>query len=162
MTRSALVAYAVGLAGIILVKVLAPGFYARQNIRTPVKVAIATLVITQVANIVLVPWLRHAGLAAAISVGATFNAAWLWILMRRSGAYQPAPGWGAFLLKVAVALYMMGGVIWYGMGSEQSWFAITAGARALKLAAIILGAMAVYFATLWAVGFRLQQFVRHS
>lgn len=162
MTRSALVAYAVGLAGIILVKVLAPGFYARQNIRTPVKVAIATLVITQIANIVLVPWLRHAGLAAAISVGATFNAAWLWILMHRSGAYQPAPGWGAFLLKVAVALYMMGGVIWYGMGSEQSWFAITAGTRALKLAAIILGAMAVYFATLWAVGFRLRQFVRDA
>ena len=162
MTRAALVAYAVGLAGIVLVKVLAPGFYARQNIRTPVKVAIATLLVTQVANAALVPWLRHAGLAAAISVGAIFNATWLWVLMRRSGAYQPAPDWAAFLLKVGVALYMMGGVIWYGMGSEQSWFAIPAGARALKLAAVVLGAMAAYFATLWAVGFRLRQFVRHS
>jgi putative peptidoglycan lipid II flippase len=162
MTRSALIAYAFGLAGIILVKVLAPGFYARQNIRTPVKVAIATLAITQLANLVLVPWLKHAGLAAAISVGATFNAAWLWMLMRRSGDYQPAPDWGAFLLKVAVALYMMGGVIWFGMGSEQSWFAIPTGTRVLKLAAVILGAMAAYFATLWAVGFRLRQFVRHG
>ena len=59
-------------------KILAPGFYARQNIRTPVKVALATLAVTQVANLALVPWLGHAGLAAAISVGATFNAAWLW------------------------------------------------------------------------------------
>jgi putative peptidoglycan lipid II flippase len=162
MTRSALVAYAVGLAGIILVKILAPGFYARQNIRTPVKVALVTLVVTQLANIALVPWLRHAGLAAAISVGATFNAAWLWWLMRRDGHWQAAPDWSAFLLKVAVALYMMGGVIWYGMGTESSWFAIPATTRALKLAAIVSGAMAAYFATLWSLGFRLRQFARHE
>jgi len=162
MTRAALIAYSVGLVGIILVKVLAPAFYARQNIRTPVKVALATLAVTQLANLALVPWLRHAGLAAAISVGAMFNAAWLWWLMRRSGAWQAGPDWGAFLLKVGVALYLMGGVIWYGMGSELSWFAIPATTRALKLAAIILGAMAAYFATLRAVGFRLDQFSRQE
>jgi putative peptidoglycan lipid II flippase len=162
MTRSALVAYAAGLAGIILVKILAPGFYARQNIRTPVKVAIATLVVTQLANLALVPWLQHAGLAAAISVGACFNAAWLYFLMRRSGAYQPLPDWGAFILKLVVALYMMGGVIWYGMGTESSWFAIPTWTRALRLAAVILGAMAAYFATLWALGFRVHQFVRNE
>ena len=162
MTRAALVAYAFGLAGIILVKILAPGFYARQNIRTPVKVALVTLVVTQAANLALVPWLRHAGLAAAISVGATFNAAWLWWLMRRSGHWQASPDWGAFLLKVLVALYMMGGVIWFGMGSELSWFAIPAGTRALKLAAVILAAMAAYFATLWSLGFRPHQFSRHE
>ena len=135
MTRNALVAYAVGLAGIILVKVLAPGFYAKQNVRTPVKIAIATLVVTQLLNAAFVPVFRHAGLALSISVGACFNAAWLWYLMRRSGAYQPEPGWGAFLLKLAVALYLMGGALWYAMGSESSWFEIAAGARALKLAA---------------------------
>ena len=162
MTRSALIAYAVGLAGIILVKILAPGFYARQNIRTPVKVALVTLAVTQLANLALVPWLKHAGLAAAISVGATFNAGWLWWLMRRSGAWQAAPDWGAFLLKVAVALYMMGGVIWYGMGTEQSWFAIPAMTRALKLGALVLGAMAAYFASLWALGIRLGHFARHE
>ena len=162
MTRAALIAYAVGLAGIILVKILAPGFYARQNIRTPVKVALATLAVTQAANIALVPWLGHAGLAAAISAGATFNAGWLWWLMRRGGHWQASPDWGAFLLKVGVALYMMGGVIWYGMGSEASWFGIPAGTRALKLAAVIAGAMAAYFATLWALGFRLRQFSRQE
>lgn len=160
MTRTALIAYATGLAGIILVKVLAPGFYARQNIRTPVKVALATLAVTQAANVALVPWLRHAGLAAAISVGATFNAAWLWWLMRRSGAWQAGPDWGAFLLKVLVALYLMGGVIWFGMGTEQSWFAIPTATRIAKLAAVILAAMAAYFASLWALGFRLHQFTR--
>ena len=162
MTRAALIAYAIGLAGIILVKILAPGFYARQNIRTPVKVALATLAVTQAANIAFVPWLGHAGLAAAISAGATFNAGWLWWLMRRGGHWQASPDWGAFLLKVGVALYMMGGVIWYGMGSESSWFGIPAGTRALKLAAVIAGAMAAYFATLRALGFRLRQFSRQE
>ena len=162
MTRAALIAYAVGLAGIILVKILAPGFYARQNIRTPVKVALVTLAVTQLANAALVPWLKHAGLAAAISVGATFNAAWLWWLTKRGGHWRAGSDWGAFLLKIAVALYMMGGVIWYGMGPEQSWFGMPTAARALKLSLIVAGAMAAYFATLWALGLRLRQFTRNE
>ncbi len=162
MTRHALIAYAVGLAGIILVKILAPGFYARQNIRTPVKIAIATLVVTQLLNIALVPWLRHAGLALAISLGACFNAAWLWFLIRRSGGFRAEPGWGAFLLKLVVALYLMGGALWYGMGTEASWFEIPAAARAGRLAIVILGAGAAYFASLWIMGFRPRDFLRQE
>src|SRR5205085_2012033 len=113
---------AAGLAGIILVKVLAPAFYARQNIRTPVKVAIATLVVTQALNVLFVPWIQHAGLALSISLGACFNAGWLWWLMRRQGIYRPEPGWGVFLFKLAVALYLMGGALWYSMGRWTSWF----------------------------------------
>ncbi len=162
MTRHALVAYAAGLAGIILVKILAPGFYAKQNIRTPVKVAIATLAVTQLLNVAFVPWLGHAGLAFAISLGACFNAAWLWWLMRRSGVFRAEPGWAAFLFKVAVALYLMGGVLWYGMGSEGSWFAMSASQRAVKLALVIAGATLAYFAALAVMGFRVRHFTRHE
>jgi putative peptidoglycan lipid II flippase len=162
MTRNALEGYAVGLLGIILVKVLAPGFYAKQNIRTPVKVAVVTLVVTQVLNALLVPWLRHAGLTLAISLGACFNAGWLWWLMRRSGTYRPEPGWGAFLIKVAVALYMMGGALWYAMGRESSWFEIAAAPRAAKLALVIVVGAAAYFASLALMGLRLRQFARHA
>ena len=162
MTRNALAGYAVGLAGIILVKVLAPGFYAKQNIRTPVKVAVATLVITQLLNAAFVPFFRHAGLALAISVGACFNAGWLWWLMRRSGAYRPEPGWGAFLLKLAVALYVMGGALWYSMGSESSWFEIAAAMRAARLAWVIFAGAFAYFASLWLMGLRLRDFSRHG
>ena len=162
MTRHALIAYSVGLTGIILVKVLAPGFYARQNIRTPVRVAITTLVVTQLLNAVFVPWLRHAGLALAISVGASFNALWLWILIRRSGDYRAEPGWAAFLLKLAVALYVMGGALWYSMGSEASWFEIAAAARAIKLALVIAAGTAAYFGSLWIMGLRLADFSRHE
>ncbi len=158
MTRMALVAYAVGLGGIVAVKILAPGFYARQNIRTPVKVAVATLGVTQLLNLAFVPWLDHAGLALAIAVGAWFNAGWLWYLMRRSGAYTPEPGWAAFLFKVAVALYLMGGAIRYAMGNESSWFAIAAAPRAGKLALVIALAVATYFVALRLMGVRLRDF----
>jgi putative peptidoglycan lipid II flippase len=162
MTRNALIAYSAGLAGLILVKVLAPGFYARQNIRTPVKVAIATLVVTQLLNLVFVPLFAHAGLALAISVGACFNAGWLWVLMLRSGAYRPEPGWGAFLFKLAVALYLMGGAIWYAMGRESSWFEMPAGARAAKLTLVIVLGASAYFAALGLMGFRPRHFSRHE
>ena len=162
MTRSALAGYAIGLLGIILVKVLAPGFYAKQNIRTPVKVAIVTLVVTQLLNAVLVPWLRQAGLTLAISLGACFNAGWLWWLMRRSGTYRPEPGWGAFLIKLAVALYMMGGALWYAMGREGSWFEIAAGPRVTKLALVIAAGGCAYFASLAAMGLRPRDFSRHA
>ena len=162
MTRNALIAYAVGLAGIILVKVLAPAFYARQNIRTPVKIAVVTLVVTQLLNAAFVPYLKHAGLALSISAGATFNAFWLWRLMRKAGIYRPEPGWGAFLFKLAVALYLMGGALWYSMGSESSWFEISATVRALKLTAVIAAGSATYFASLWVMGFRVRDFSRHE
>jgi putative peptidoglycan lipid II flippase len=162
MTRNALIGYAVGLTGIILVKVLAPGFYARQNIGTPAKVAVMTLVVTQLLNAALVPFLKHAGLALSISLAACFNAGWLWVLMWRSGGYRAEPGWAAFLLKVAVALYMMGGALWYSMGTESSWFEITAGARALKLSLVIAAGTAAYFGSLWIMGFRPRDFSRHE
>ena len=162
MTRNALVAYAVGLPGIILVKILAPGFYAKQDIRTPVKVAIATLVVTQVLNAAVVPFISHAGLALSISLGACFNAAWLYALMRRAGTYAPEPGWGEFLMKLMVALYLMGGALWYAMGSESSWFEIPSGARVAKLAAVIAAGTAAYFGSLWLMGLRPRDFSRHE
>src|SRR5688572_9842357 len=100
-TRDAVVAYSVGLVGLILVKVLAPGFYARQNIKTPVKVAIVSLAATQLMNVALVWHLRHAGLALAISLGACLNAGLLFWLLRRRAVYLPQPGWAGFALKLA-------------------------------------------------------------
>jgi putative peptidoglycan lipid II flippase len=164
MTRLALIAYSVGLGGLILVKILAPAFYARQDIRTPVKVAIASLLVTQALNAAFVWWLGfgHAGLALSISVAAWVNAGALWWLMRRSGGYVPEPGWGAFLMKLAVALYMMGGAIWFSMGRESSWFELAAVPRAGKLALVIALAMVAYFLSLRLMGIRLRDFARRG
>ena len=92
--------YGVGLIGLVAVKILAPGFYARQDMRTPVKIAIGVLVLTQFLNLLFVPFFGHAGLALSIGCGALVNAAFLFFGLRRRGAYVPSPGWGPFILRV--------------------------------------------------------------
>src|SRR5690606_30370702 len=111
MTQRALIAYAVGLLGIILVKVLAPGFYARQNIRTPVKIAVFTLVATQLMNLAFGFPLKHAGLALAISLAACMNAGLLYWQLRKQRLFQPHPGWGRFLVKLGLAVLVMCAVL---------------------------------------------------
>src|SRR5690606_31484150 len=98
-TRLAVMAYAVGLIGLLAIKILAPAFYARQDIRTPVKIAALCLVVTQLLNAALVPWLAHAGLALSIGLGALLNAGLLTKTLRSRGVYHPGAGWHRFLLR---------------------------------------------------------------
>ena len=158
MTRTALVAYSVGLTGIILVKILAPGFYARQNIKTPVKIAIFTLLVTQLFNLVFVPLYQHAGLALSIGLGACVNAGLLYFFMRKQHIFVPQPDWLAFLLKIAVALYLMGGVLFWISGGDTEWLTSTTIEKCWRLAQVICGGAFTYFTSLWAMGFRLSQF----
>jgi putative peptidoglycan lipid II flippase len=162
MTRQALVAYSVGLVGLILVKVLAPGFYARQNIATPVRIAIVTLIATQLMNAALIVPLKHAGLALAIARGACLNSALLYRKLRQHGIYQPRPGWGAFALKVSAALAVMALVLLAAVGPESWWLAAPGATRAAAIAGLVLLGAAVYFAGLWLLGFRLADFARRA
>lgn len=159
-TRNALIAYSVGLAGLILVKVLAPGFYARQDIRTPVKIALITLAATQAMNLAFIVPLRHAGLALAIGLAACLNASLLYFGLRRRGVYRPQPGWRAFWLKLLAALAVMGLVLWFGAGPEQSWLARSGSERIVRLAAVVGAGALAYFGSLFALGFRLRDFRR--
>ena len=162
MTRQALIAYSAGLLGLILVKILAPGFYARQNIGTPVRIAIVTLIATQLMNAALIVPLKHAGLALAIGLGACLNAGLLYRQLRQHGIYQPRPGWGAFALKVAAALAAMGLVLWLAMGPTPWWLAASGAARAAALTGLVFLGGAAYFASLWLFGFRLGDFSRRA
>jgi putative peptidoglycan lipid II flippase len=159
-TAVALVGYAVGLLGLIAVKILAPGFYAQQDIKTPVKIAVGVLAATQLANLALVPWLEHAGLAWSISLGAWANAALLYAGLRRRGIYAPQPGWGAFLLKLTVALVLLAALLVFAgreidwVGLHQRWLL-----RAGLLAAVIGAALLLYFGVLCLLGFRPRDFV---
>jgi len=159
-TRDALVAYSVGLTGLILVKVLAPGFYARQNIRTPVKIALVTLVATQAMNAVFIVPLQHAGLALSIGLASCLNAGLLWRGLRKRGDYVPLAGWGPFGLKLAAALSTMGLVLWFGMGVQTGWIGAPPLDRVLRLAALVVAGGAAYFGTLWMLGFRLSDFIK--
>jgi putative peptidoglycan lipid II flippase len=162
MTRQALMAYSLGLLGLILVKVLAPGFYARQNIKTPVKIAIFTLVATQVMNLVFVWQLKHAGLALAIGLGACLNAGLLYFHLRRGGIFQPQPGWHLFLIKLAVAVSLMALALWLAAGPATAWLQYAAWEKLWRLAMLVMVGAGVYFAVLWALGFRLKNFMRRA
>jgi putative peptidoglycan lipid II flippase len=162
MTRNALMAYSVGLLGLILVKVLAPGFYARQNIRTPVKIALITLVATQLMNLAFIWQLRHAGLALAISLGACLNAGLLYHKLRRHEIFRPQPGWVMFLGKVAVALGVMSAVLWWTMGEDAAWLSGTVWWRIGRLSMLVALGVATYFGSLWLLGFRLRDFSKKS
>jgi len=162
MTREALTAYSIGLIGLILVKVLAPGFYARQNIKTPVKIAIITLIATQLMNLAFIFPFQHAGLALAIGLGACLNAGLLYYQLRKQNIYQPQAGWLVFFLKISVALIVMGGVLWFAVGDHASWLVGSTLERVAKLSWIVcLGAVS-YFAALWILGFRLKDFAKQQ
>ncbi len=162
MTQQALVAYSVGLIGLILVKILAPGFYARQNIKTPVKIAIFTLVVTQLMNVVFVFMLhlQHAGLALAIGLGACLNASMLYFYLRKSDIYQPQPGWISFLVKLSIALSVMGVTLYFAMGDTSTWLTFALIKRLIYITGlVILGAIS-YFSTLMLLGFRPRDYLR--
>ncbi|WP_374261961.1 murein biosynthesis integral membrane protein MurJ [Zoogloea sp.] len=161
-TRTALVAYSAGLAGLILVKVLAPAFYARQDIRTPVRFGLITLGVTQLMNLIFIGPLAHAGLALSIGLASCINAGMLYRGLRAKGIYQPQPGWAAFAGKLAVALVVLGLTVWFAAGADALWLAARGSERTLRLVALVVGGMAVYFATLFALGFRIKDFRRRG
>jgi putative peptidoglycan lipid II flippase len=161
-TRTALVCYSIGLTGLILVKVLAPGFYARQNIRTPVRIALFSLVATQVMNLAFIGWLQHAGLALSIGLAACLNAGLLYRGLRQHKVYEPRPGWGVFSFKLLIAMLAMAGVLWFAGGSEASWFTSPLLERVLRLAMLVVLGASAYFVTLWVLGFRVRDFKRRA
>jgi putative peptidoglycan lipid II flippase len=162
MTRQALMAYSVGLVGIILVKILAPGFYALQNVATPVKIGILTLFATQAMNLVLVGPLRHAGLALAIGLGACLNAGLLYRYLRRDQIYLPQPGWPVFLLKVAASVGFMAVVLFSTMGEAAWWLDASWQRKVPAVIGLVLLGGAVYGGCLLAFGFRARDFSRRS
>jgi putative peptidoglycan lipid II flippase len=174
MTRQALIAYSIGLLGLILVKVLAPGFYARQNIATPVRIAILTLIVTQAMNALFVLSLKwgglevstgigpHAGLALAIGLGACLNAGLLYRKLRQHGIYIPQLGWGGFTLKVTAALATMAVALWLAMGPAAWWLGASGWTRVAAIAGLVLLGAAAYFSSLRLLGFRLGDFARRA
>ncbi|MEZ0308170.1 MAG: murein biosynthesis integral membrane protein MurJ [Ramlibacter sp.] len=156
----ALAGYGVGLVGLVAIKVLAPGFYASRDMKTPVRIAVMVLVITQLLNIALVPLLKHAGLALSIGLGALLNAGCLLVGLVRKGSYKPAPGWGVFILQVVAATALLTVFLMWAAGSFP-WLALRAQAlqRAGLMALMLLGSAAIYFVALWAAGLKLRQFV---
>jgi putative peptidoglycan lipid II flippase len=161
-TRSALVGYSVGLLGLILVKILAPGFYARQHMKTPVKIAFLTVLVTQTLAVLLMRPLGHAGLTLATSLGACVNAVLLFVFLRRRGFYTPEKGWLLFMSKVVVALGVLAVALYAMAGPAEAWLTAGVWTKMGRMLLIVTGGAAVYFGALFALGFRLRDFNRRE
>ncbi|MGK2889200.1 MAG: murein biosynthesis integral membrane protein MurJ [Candidatus Malihini olakiniferum] len=162
MTQRALIAYAIGLVGLIVVKVLVPGFYSRQDIKTPVKIALVTLALTQVMNLIFIGPLQHAGLALSIGLASCLNAGLLYWQLRKQQLFQPRPGWGSFLVKLMVAVLTMSVVLiallWWMPAKDIGGMTI----RISRLMAVVMAGAATYFAMLALLGFRPRDFSRRG
>jgi putative peptidoglycan lipid II flippase len=161
MASYALMAYSWGLLGFSLVKVLAPGFYARQDTRRPVRMALTALACSMGLNVAVVlpaaslgfP-LPHVLLATSTCIGAAINSALLWRGLKQAGVFQPSSLWPRFLLRVVAANVAMAGVLLLVGGQVDAWMAMPFAERILRCGGGIAAGAAVYFATLFALGMR--------
>ncbi len=168
MTQIALMAFSFALLGWSLIKVLAPGYYARQDTKGPVKVAMRALGLTMVLNLVVVGILAatgnlksngaHALLALTNGVGAIFNATMLYVGLRRRKILHRHPGGVALLMKIAAASVAMAAFLWWFGGSLSEWLDATTSQRVIWLCGLVAGGGATYFGVLWLLGVRPLQF----
>jgi putative peptidoglycan lipid II flippase len=161
MARLSLMAYAFGLLGFMLVKVLVPGYFARQDTKTPVKVGIIALVANMVLNVVIVvPWYNldisgpHAGLAVATSISSFLNAGLLYLGLRRDGVMLHPAGWGRFLLQVALASVVMALLLGYFVPADELWLQAEFWQSVTWLTLAIVGGGFAYISVLLATGMR--------
>lgn len=160
-TTNALMGYGAGLLGLVAIKVLAPGFYASQDIRTPVRIAVVVLIITQLLNLALVPYFAHAGLALAIGIGALINALWLLLGLKKRGSYSPEPGWRMFFVRVLVASALLAVFLFLAANSVDWTGSSLAKLQRIGLFfAVLMGSAVVYFGALQVMGLKLKQLFR--
>jgi len=161
MSTWALMAYSWGLLGFSLVKVLAPGYFARQDTKTPVRVGLIALGVNMGLNVGVVYPAHllgfpapHVLLATSTCISAAVNTTLLWRGLRRDGVYRPAPGWWKLLGQIGAASATMAALLWWLAGDMSIWLAASALERAGRLALCVVGGAASYFAVLFVLGVR--------
>lgn len=165
MAGVALRVFAFGMVGFSLVKVLAPGFFSRQDTRTPVRAAAAGVAVNVAGVAVIVPLMvrfdwdaPHAGLAAALSLSAFVNAGFLFVVLIRRGVYRPAPGWGVFTARVLAANAVMAAVILYLSPAAPVWMVMNPWSRVVALGTLVIGGAGMYFLTALTLGLKPAHF----
>ena len=161
MSAKSLRAYSFGLIGLALVKVLAPGFYAKQDTKTPVKVGVITMLANVILALILVGPYKHVGLATAFSLSACLNAVLLLWLLLRSGLYKPQVGWFVYILRLLVSSILMGVIVYYISGDFQASLESALFQRISNLAIWIVIGMTSFVILSYAMGLRIKQLLKH-
>ena len=143
-------------------RLLAPGFYSRQDIKTPVKIAIVTLIMTQLMNLAFIGPLKHAGLSLSIGLAACLNAGLLYWQLRKQDIFTPQPGWASFLVRLVIAVLVMSAALIGMMYVMPDWAQGTMPYRLMRLMAVVVVGIVAYFATLALLGFKVKEFARRT
>lgn len=159
MAQRSLVGFAVGIPAFMLVKIFASGFYAKQNIRTPVRIAMIAVSATIILDAALIGPLAHAGLALATSISTTINALLLFLLLRNKKIYTPSSGWIKFIGQLLLGGVVMFGIVWFCNTDLAIWFKWTWFNRALHLSLLLGAAILGYLGCLFACGMRVKHFL---
>lgn len=162
MVSYSLVAYSTGLLSYMLIKVLAPGYYARQDIKTPVRIGIIAMVANMVFNLMLAPFLSYVGLALATAMSASLNAFLLYRGLKASGVYQLTQSTLWFLAKLIIASVVMAALLYWQTPNLEGWIQLSFSHQVWRLSALCVLAITGYFALLWLLGVRLAHFKANS
>ncbi len=162
MAAMSLRAYAFGLVAFMLIKVLAPGFFARQDTKTPVKVGIIAMVANMVFNLLLIWPLAHAGLALATALSAFLNAGLLGYLLYRQKVLVFQPGWGRYAVQLVGGSALMSIALYVVSPEWHVWLEFELWQRIRWVAGLIVLGGGLYFAWLTALGLRLRHFKMNS
>ena len=154
MASKSLTMFAIGIAPFMLIKILAAGFYAKQDMRTPVRIGILAMVSNMVFNLILIWHYKHAGIALATSLASLVNVGFLYYYLRKKEFYTPRAGWKFFAFRLAIANTMLAVWLWFGSGELNDWIMHHAGWRAMHLFALLLSSVVIYFIGLWVAGIR--------
>jgi len=159
-TAASLRAYSAGLLAAMLIKVLAPGFYARQDTRTPVRIGVLAMLANMLLGALLVWEWRHVGLASAMALSAWLNAGLLYLGLRRSGVYQPLSGWALQWLRMLLAgAAMVAACYWLSLQTTV-WNEAGVWPRVGWLSLIVVAGVAIYLSSLVVLGLRVRHLRR--
>ncbi|NKB65041.1 MAG: murein biosynthesis integral membrane protein MurJ [Gammaproteobacteria bacterium] len=160
MSAASLIAFSFGLTAIVMVKVLAPGFYARQNTKKPVQIGMVAVGVNILMSLVLVYPFKHVGLALATSIAAFCNAGLLYFFLRKEKVFMPGKGWALFFVKIAIAASLMGVAIWWMKSEPTQWLTMSILNRVGELSGLIVLGGGVYLVGLYLMGVDLMSMWR--
>lgn len=154
MARQSLTAFAIGIAPFMLVKILASGFYARQDLKTPVRIGVVAMVTNLILNAAFILPLKHAGIALATSLASIVNMCCLYYYLRKGGYYVPRDGWKLFFARLLFANLLLAAWLWFGAGDIQEWLSQQTMWRVTHLTTLLCSSVVLYFTALWLTGVR--------
>jgi putative peptidoglycan lipid II flippase len=154
-----LMAYGLGLLPFIFIKVLAPGYFARQDTKTPVKIGVIAMITNMVFNIILMMKFAHVGLALAMAISASLNATLLYLGLRKRKVYQANSGWGIFTIKIVLANSILVLLLTYMTPATDAWLNWGMWDRSVQLAVLISAGIVSYFASLFFLGVPIKKLI---